>query len=230
MQKTNKEYWDGIWTAREKSPAAYQHQTGLANYINRQFHEYFSRIFGNTKTKGLKLLEIGCASSHWLPYFAKEFGFEVSGIDYSEIGCQQASEILSKERIQGRIVCTDFFNPPASMIEAFDVVVSFGVAEHFQDTAACISAFSRFLKHGGLILTSIPNLSGLIGYIQKLINRPVFNMHVILDTTALKDAHEKAALNVLDCNYFVFTNFNVCNLQGLPTRSISWLLKKFLPN
>jgi cyclopropane fatty-acyl-phospholipid synthase-like methyltransferase len=30
-----------------------------------------------------RLLEIGCARSAWLPYFAQEFGIDVSGLDYS---------------------------------------------------------------------------------------------------------------------------------------------------
>lgn len=52
-------------------------------------------------------LEIGCARSRWLPYFAKEFGFEVSGIDYSEVGSQQATQILFNEGVQGNIVFAD---------------------------------------------------------------------------------------------------------------------------
>ena len=117
----------------------------------------------------------------WLPYFAKEFAFEVYGIDYSEIGCQQAKQILEYEGVNGKIVCADFFSPPGSMLKAFDVVVSFGVLEHFEDTTACIAAFSKFLKPGGLLITNIPNLCGLNGLIQKMINRSIFDIHVPLD-------------------------------------------------
>ena len=43
-------------------------------------------------------------------------------------------QILSIEGVKGDIVCADFFSPPESMIEEFDVVISFGVLEHFEDT------------------------------------------------------------------------------------------------
>lgn len=56
-----------------------------------------------------------------------------------------------------------FFSPPASMLGKFDVVVTFGVVEHFIDTRACLDAMSQFLKPGGLLVTSIPNLAGWIG-------------------------------------------------------------------
>jgi hypothetical protein len=38
-------------------------------------------------------------------------------------------QILSKEGVRGEIVCADFFSPPGSMLEVFDVVISFGVLE-----------------------------------------------------------------------------------------------------
>lgn len=229
MHKTSKEYWDNVWMKSKIPHVLYPYKKiDLNNYVNKLFHECFCKAFATIKTHGSKLLEIGCARSIWLPYFAKEFGFNVSGIDYSEIGCQQASEILSKEGIKGKIMCADFFNPPASMIEAFDVVVSFGVAEHFQNTAMCITAFSKFLKPGGLLLTVIPNMTGLIGKVQKVINRPVFDLHIPLDKLTLIQAHKESGLEVLDCNYFVPVNFGVCNLNGILPNSMSWFIKKIM--
>lgn len=188
---------------------------GLANHVNRCFHEYFGQIFSNMNLLGKKLLEIGCARSVWLPYFAKEFSFEVYGIDYSEIGYQQAMQILSNEGVKGEIVCADFFSPPGSMLKAFDVVVSFGVLEHFKDTTACIAAFSKFLKPGGLLITNIPNLCGLNGLIQKMINRPIFDIHILFNTNALMQAHRINGLRVISCDYFLFANLGVLNFENL---------------
>ncbi len=227
MHKTNKEYWDNVWIGSKISIIPSKKST-LLDYKNKRFHEFFCKTFANIKTQGMALLEIGCARSVWLPYFSNEFGFAVSGIDYSEIGCQQASEILSKEGVKGNIVCADFFNPPASMIGAFDVVVSFGVAEHFQNTPMCIAAFAKFLKPGGLLLTIIPNITGLIGRIQKLINRPIFDIHMPLDKPSLLQAHKISGFEILDCDYFMPFNFGICNLNGISPGSLSWFIKKII--
>lgn len=116
-------------------PAMNPRAQDLNNYVNRRFHESFCRMFVSLETRGKKLLEVGCARSVWLPYFAKEFGFRVSGIDYSEIGCQQAIEVLHREGVQGEVVCTDLWALPPSLVGQFDVLISCGVVEHFQDTA-----------------------------------------------------------------------------------------------
>ena len=58
------------------------------------FHECFHKAFPYVDFSDQKLLEIGCGGSAWLPYLAKESGFEVYGIDYSELACQQAAQVL----------------------------------------------------------------------------------------------------------------------------------------
>jgi len=243
MDKAGKEYWSDLWSSTEIPTAVNPRMPGLNNYVNRRFHEYFCEAFSGMEMRGMRLLEIGCARSAWLPYFKKEFGFNVYGIDYSEIGCQQAVQILSQEGIEGEVTCVDLFSPPENMLETFDVVVSFGVAEHFQDTAACIAAISKYLKSGGKIITSIPNMVGLIGSVQKIVNRPVFDMHMSLDKHSLKQSHEASGLEVFGCDYFLFFNLSVINIENWRTRffyrpsvrlrswitKAIWVAEKFIP-
>jgi 2-polyprenyl-3-methyl-5-hydroxy-6-metoxy-1,4-benzoquinol methylase len=225
LDKAGKHYWDKAWGTYDMPKEVNPRDGGLPNHINRRFHEYFCQIFSEANTQGKKILEIGCARSVWLPYFSKEFGFNVTGIDYSEIGCQQAMQVLSKAEVKGEIVCADFFSPPGSMLKAFDVVVSFGVLEHFKDTAACVAAFSKFLKPGGLLITNIPNLLGLNGLIQKVVNRTIFDIHVSIDINTLKRAHQINGLRIISCNYFLFANFGVLNLENLRgSRLFEWVI------
>lgn len=201
---------------------------GLRNYLRRQFHAYFQNAFSGITTQGLQLLEVGCAASVWLPYFAKTYGFQVTGLDYSEIGCELERHILVDENVQGEVVCADLFSPPGTMLGAFDVIVSFGLIEHFEDTPACIEALSRYLKTGGIMITNIPNLAGTAGTVQKILNRPIFDIHVVLDARDLRLAHEKAGLEVLQHGYFLSTAYSVCNLEGLKEGSLGWMFKKFI--
>lgn len=223
-----KSYWDQAWR-KNPLPRGFDPRSGrVRDYVNRCFHEQFRQLFSQTDTKGKRLLEIGCARSIWLPYFAKEFGFEVYGIDYSEIGCRQAFELLRREGTAGEIACADFFSSPCFKGAPFDVVVSFGLVEHFEDTAGCIAALSRFLKPGGMMITNIPNLTGLVGFFQKILNRPVYDLHLPIDRGRLLQAHRASGLEVVACDYFLFNNFGVCNLNGVPRNSVGWLLKKSL--
>lgn len=220
-----KSYWDAAWQETPLPTGLNPRRMGGSNYVNRRFHEQFRKIFSRIDTKGKRLLEIGCARSVWLPYFAKEFGFDVYGIDYSEVGCRQSMEILRNEKVNGKVLCADFFSVSCFKTELFDVVVSFGLVEHFQETASCIAALSSFLKPGGTMITVIPNMVGMIGLIEKGVNRPVYEMHVPIDKERFFQAHTSPGLEISECDYFLSINFGVCNLNGISQNSIGWALK-----
>ncbi len=223
--KAGKAYWDNVWTDDALPLPVDPRQTNLDNYVNVRFHEFFSKTFEKIDPRDKILLEVGCANSSWLPYFSQQFGFKIFGLDYSEIGCEESRKILLNADAPGEIVCADFFSPPASLLGMFDVVITFGVVEHFVDTQSCIEALSKFLKPGGLLVTVIPNMVGLIGTLEKMINRPVYDIHVPLDPGNLTNAHRLPKLEVLQCDYFLSTHFGVLNLNGLDPKSLNWKIK-----
>jgi hypothetical protein len=222
MDRAGRNFWDTVWKGSVVPAAWNPHKAGITGYWIQRFHNYFKAAFQSIEPlTDRRLIEIGCARSESLPYFAKEYGFSVTGIDYSLKGCELANATLQKEGVTGVVLCRDFFEPSDILREKFDVAVSFGVAEHFDNTARCIKAFSEFL-----MITVIPNMVGAIGLIQRRLDRTVFNSHVPLDKELLCEAHQAAGLRVMDCDYFLSTNFGVCNLPDLPIRTISWYIKK----
>jgi SAM-dependent methyltransferase len=226
VDKAGEPYWTQAWEKAALYPALDPRRPGPRNYAMRRFHEYFRQAFAGMDTAGKNFLEIGCARSVWLPYFAKEFGFKIHGLDYSAIGCQQAREILTREGLAGEIVFADFFSPPAAMLEKFDVVWSYGVAEHFTDTAACIAAFAKFLKPAGMAITLVPNMKGLIGLLQKLLNKANYDIHVPLGPAALRSAHEQAGLQVRRCDHFLSTSFGNVNMNSHAPETRWWRCKR----
>lgn len=228
MHYAKKEYWEQLWdnTSLPKSIDPYSKK--LNNYIERRFHDYYTQIFSTIDTKGNNFLEIGCANSVWLPYFAKEFNFTIHGIDYSEVGCQKSLDILTREGIDGSIECVNFFSPPKYMIEKFHVVWSNGVVEHFSDSIDCIKAIKKLLKPGGIIITIIPNLTGINGLLQILLNKPIYNIHNPLDIDEFRIAHEQNGLNVIQIRYFLSINFGVINLNNISHANITFKIKRYL--
>ncbi|MDO8435043.1 MAG: class I SAM-dependent methyltransferase [Candidatus Binatus sp.] len=219
--KAGEQYWNRVW--QNTAPSSGR----LSNHVNRAICDYLRKRVFTQPTRGLRLLELGCANSSMLPLFAREFGFEVAGIDRSPTGCEQASEVLRDASIAGDIVCGDFFEPPDRLLGAYDVVWSFGVIEHFHDTAGVVSSFVRYLRPGGWLLTMVPNMAGSVGAVLALLNRPVYDIHVILDREAVLRAHQAAGLEVIDCEYFLSTNYGVClALGGIEPGSFEYRLKK----
>lgn len=211
--KTDKNYWAGLWQGSALPPAVQPELDSLRNHSRYQFHQFFVETFAETGIAGRELIEFGCGQSVWLPYFGRVHGFQLAGVDYVEEGCAKARAILSREGLSGDIACADF-TADSPFERRFDVGVSFGVAEHFTDTAACLSAFARFLKPGGLLITIVPNMTGTLGALQRALNRPVYDIHVPLDADALAAAHARAGLEVLKARYLVPTNYGVVVPEG----------------
>jgi SAM-dependent methyltransferase len=186
----------------------------VRNHANRGFDALFREELGALPADAA-LLEVGCGHSSWLPYFAQRFGLQVSGLDYSERGCESARQILRRAGVPGDVVCADLFDPPAHLLDRFTAVVTFGVVEHFTDTSSCVGALMRYLAPGGVLVTVVPNMTGLIGLIEKAINPDVYGIHVRLGPRALAAAHEAAGLAVRRSEFLLSTNFGVLNVSDL---------------
>jgi 2-polyprenyl-3-methyl-5-hydroxy-6-metoxy-1,4-benzoquinol methylase len=227
--RAGKGYWDRTWaSASPETPAVDEFGPGIRNYVNRRLAGLFESKLASVgaNVAGTTFLEVGCARSRWLPYFSTRRGFRVTGIDYSEIGCAEARALLLSQGVVGEIVCADMFQPPGEMLRRFDVVFSNGLAEHFDDTAACLKAIARFLRPGGICITSVPNLAGLFGALQKRLDRAVYDLHVPLTATQLAAATTAAGLELISCEYFLFANSGILTIDprivgiGLPAKRL----------
>lgn len=215
--KSDHSYWDALWRENDAQlPLPIDpNAPGLNNYVPRALHEAFFPLLKRLPKNSL-LLEIGCARSQWLPYFAQQYGFQVTGIDYSDTGCAQAKKILEKSSINSEIYCEDIFNPTENLKNCADIIFSLGVFEHFSPTSRALSAGAEYLKAGGLMLTVIPNMVGIIGLLQKSLHREVYDIHVPLSREALLKAHEEAGLTVLTAEYLL--PISLCAFAPNPRR------------
>jgi SAM-dependent methyltransferase len=211
--KAGKEYWAELWRGDGLPARVEPERDDLRNHSRHQFHRYFAEIFARVALQGGELVEFGCGQSTWLPYFGRVHGFRLAGIDYVEEGCDKARAILAREGLSGEIACADFTGP-SPFARRFDVGVSFGVAEHFPDTAACLASFARHLKPGGLLVTVVPNMTGTVGWLQRRLNRAVYDIHVPLSAQDLAAAHRAAGLEVLDARWLVPMNYGVLAPAG----------------
>lgn len=225
---SDKDYWSDKYLG-EIPRAVDVRDRSLRNYFRRYQHrEFTERLRQLGLGPGSRLLEVGCGGSIWLPYFAREHGFKVTGLDYSEQGCAAAEHVLKRDGAEGRVVCGDMFDPPADMVGAFDMVTSIGVVEHFTSTSEAVAACARFLRPGGVMMTIIPNLAGLSGIGLKYFNRKVYDIHVPLSAPQLAKAHEEAGLEVISCDYFTPMWFSDWDVPPEDTRKGRRLLRNLL--
>lgn len=207
---TTPDYWEDAWDHAEIPDAIDPRDDAPENHYYRVLHAHFARFLGAHCAPGARLIEIGCGGSRWLPYFQHAFGYDVSGIDYTVAGIRLSQSILDKAGVNAQIVQGDLFEPPSDWIEQFDVVISFGLVEHFENTSHVVSACARYLRPGGKMVTLVPTMHGLYGLAYRLLRPTVYRKHIPHTRETLARAHLDAGLNPLYSEY-------VLGLPGLLT-------------
>lgn len=204
MDLAGQEYWEEAWENRKILGSI-----NLKNYTQSRFDYLFNHYL--PQKKDIKLLEAGCAQSSWLPYFRLRFGYEISGIDYSETGCEKAQQNLLRYGVEGSVLCRDFMDESHDLMENFDVVFSYGVIEHYESPEIVLKRFFNFLKPDGIIVTVIPNISGMMGKLQRFVNPPVYEIHVPMSVDDLRKAHLSSGFKEISSGYIGSLGTEVVN-------------------
>ncbi|MBI2568564.1 MAG: class I SAM-dependent methyltransferase [Candidatus Schekmanbacteria bacterium] len=139
-------------------------------------------------------LEVGCGPAAWSVWLAQRTGCRVVGVDIEPFAAELGRTNLAAARVDGEILCRDAFTPEANrdLWAQFDLVFSMGVLEHFDDPVERLCALGQYLKVGGHIVTTVPNLHGVNWWLQRLADVERLQMHVVYNATQLRDAHERA--------------------------------------
>jgi 2-polyprenyl-3-methyl-5-hydroxy-6-metoxy-1,4-benzoquinol methylase len=167
MNLTNNKFWDSYWK-KVKLPSEvdmnFSFDRCLASELKRNSNNFSGEVF-----------EIGCAPGKWLAYFYKEFGLSPNGIEYSKAGMNATYKNLTKLGIKSSIIYGDFFSTKCN--KKFDVVMSLGFIEHFDDPEIVIKRHLKWLKPNGILILGIPNFSNINGSIQNLLNKEILKKH-----------------------------------------------------
>lgn len=133
-----------------------------------------------------------------MAYFNKYFGYSVSGIEYVEDAVATTQHNMEIQGIHADVLNLDFLEAEITAA-SYDVVFSGGFIEHFEDLSGTISKISILAKQ--YVVTLVPNLYGVNGFISKVIRPKVFYSHKRIDENLLRRLHEESGLNTLFCDY-----------------------------
>lgn len=201
---TSSGYWEDTYQHRHYRSSS--HFTGLTNHCNRLILQKLLSI----PVEGKRVLEIGAGDSYWLPYLAEKFpGSQFTGLDYSAKGCELLSQRASRAKVPVEVICADLFAGVPSIDIPFDVVISFGVVEHFDDLGKTLAAKRRYLHNDGIMFTLIPNMAGILGTLTKRLDPEVYAQHNPHDLHSFLDGHRRAGLTPVSWGYLGASNFGI---------------------
>jgi cyclopropane fatty-acyl-phospholipid synthase-like methyltransferase len=186
-----KDYWNAVWEklppVRHYEGPVYEQHPVLANFLS--------------SAGGGEAIEIGCGSGNYMIYIAKEFGYRISGLDYSDNMDYVRANLAFNGIRDADLFNIDFFDfKPA---KKYDLVLSGGFVEHFDDYEGVVRRHAELAKPGGLVVIIVPNLTHIHWILCSICAPEVLRVHrfPLMRKGVLKSALEKSRLTVLHCDY-----------------------------
>lgn len=177
---TDRAYWDQIWSSNEAPTIDPRHDPHQAR---------LDRIFARHLRPGARFLEVGAGNSAWPAHVAKHYGAEAWGIDFSRPGLDSAQRAAERAGVQVHFVEGDLMDGNVLAPRRFDVVYSGGLVEHFEDPGPLMRRLGELVAERGLLITTVPNLRGLPGSLQRWADPDCFARHVVFTPETLDRAH-----------------------------------------
>ncbi len=208
MELTEVKFWDDYWKGCSL-PSAIDEGFSFDRCLAKELRRHLTGLSG-------KALEVGCAPGRWMA-FLHELGLVPSGIEYSRAGVDITVRNLNMQHVKyGEILCGDFLSIRPDRL--FDVVISLGVIEHFDDPDAVMAKHLEWLKPGGTLVIGVPNIRGVYGVIQSILDKSVLEKH---NTGVMSPGYFKKAAAVfrLDTRFLGYIgSFE----PALPLTTIGW--------
>ena len=175
---TDAPFWDHYWK-NIKLPCTVDQGFSFDRCLSRTLLQRIGELSHAGESPGAagrkSVLEIGAAPGKWLTMFPRE-SFSVSGIEYSDAGLaalRKNMEMLSIE--PGRLIHGDFFKVETEAV--FDIVMSLGFIEHFDDPLMVVERHLEWLRPGGILIIGVPNFTGIHGFFQKHLDAGILQAH-----------------------------------------------------
>ncbi len=190
---TDRNFWKSFWESK----------TGLIFPIKADY------VFGDILAKLIKekriktAIELGGFPGYYATYLKKYQHLDTTLFDYyihrDIIKKLLETNGLSENDIH--IIEADLFNYTPE--RQYDLVSSFGLIEHFNDTKAIIETHLQFLKPGGVLFITLPNFTGVNGWVQRKFDIENYKKHNIasMNLQLLADSCRQLGLKEVECYY-----------------------------
>jgi len=190
---TDRAFWKAFWESRKN----------LIFYLKPDY--VFGDILGKLiDEKNIKsAIELGGFPGYYSVYLKKYKQLDTTLFDYY-IHPGLIKQLLEKNGLKEgdiNIIESDLFNYQPEKL--YDMVLSFGLIEHFSDTSAIIKTHLQFLKPGGVLFITLPNFTGVNGWVQRNFDKENYDKHYIdcMNPALLAEVAKQLGLKQVESYY-----------------------------
>ncbi len=158
-------YWENAWL-QKKATFSFTKPVDDWAYFDLFKCAYLEKLF--FKNKNILSLECGCGSGSVSVYFASK-GVKTTMLDAAPSALGVAKGNFYNHKLNGFFIDGNTEKLPFSN-EIFDLVMSFGLLEHFEDMRPTLREMVRVLKTNGIFFASVSPKKYSIQMVGNLIN------------------------------------------------------------
>lgn len=191
---TDKAFWAHYWESKK----------GLAIAIQPDytFHKILKKLVEERNFH--TAVELGGFPGYYAIFLHKYLRLQTSLFDFF-VHPEILKEVLDANQLQQEsigVIEGDLFNYTPE--KQYDLVLSCGLIEHFQDTKDIIGKHLNFLKPGGTLLITLPNFKGVNGRIQQKFDPENYSKHNIscMDLELLAKICQDLGLKSVQAYYY----------------------------
>ncbi|RYE31075.1 MAG: class I SAM-dependent methyltransferase [Sphingobacteriaceae bacterium] len=166
-QLTDRTFWKKYWESKK--------DLAVAIKPNYTFHRILRKLIKKNTIK--TAIELGGFPGYYAIYLHKYENLQTTLFDfYVHTGILVdvlAANNLSEKSIG--VIEGDLFKYKA--LKQYDLVLSCGLIEHFEDTKDIIKRHLSFLKPGGTLFITLPNFLGVNGWVQRNFDPENYSKH-----------------------------------------------------
>jgi SAM-dependent methyltransferase len=166
---TDKQFWANYWESKK----------GLAFNVpaNYTFHQLLKNITADKKSNSA--IELGGFPGYYAIFLTKYLGLKTTLFDFyvHQPVLKEVLEANALNESEIGVIEGDLFNYKAD--KQYDLVLSCGLIEHFNDTKDIIARHLEFLKPGGTLFITLPNFTGVNGWVQRKFDMDNYEKHNI---------------------------------------------------
>ena len=191
---TDREFWTNYWESK----------TDLAIEIDKNylFHKQLETLVKRDKIA--TAIELGGFPGYYTIFLKKYLGVSSTLFDYF-VHTDLLKKVLEKNQLsigEISVIESDLFTYQPK--ETYDLVLSCGLIEHFQDTKDIIKRHIQFLKPGGTLFITLPNFRSVNGWVQRNFDLENYEKHNIdcMDPALLSKICTELGLKVKQAGYW----------------------------
>lgn len=192
---TNSEYWIKYYGESF-------HNNDVLTRIVGKYDHFWDVLIRSCSRKPKTILEVGAFPGRYLAYLAKKYELRPTGVDFNPEHEKFAATMQTMGITDFDYIVADFldFRPH----QKFDIIISNGFVEHFEDFNKVMDLHTAYLNPGGSLLIMVPNkryLRYLYGFLFDYENLKLHNL-LSMRKTVFRQFAERNKLQVIELSYF----------------------------